>query len=146
MGLDKNKIKKGKLGFFFVSLFMIMGIIFMLNIFDLFVESVEIDAVVSHTYETESHHVGKTHTNGGPKMNIEWIDLNGEVQTEGSLYNRDYLEEGDTFPILVDAETQSRRVLTKGGSIVCFILGILFFLGGFGIMRCAYWKEECEDY
>ena len=27
-------------------------------------------------------------------MNIEWIDLNGEVQTEGSLYNRDYLEEG----------------------------------------------------
>lgn len=59
MKLDKYKIKQSKLGFFFVCMFLLMGVIFMLRIFDLFTETVEIEAVVSHTFETESQHVGK---------------------------------------------------------------------------------------
>lgn len=141
MKLDKEMIKKKKLGFFFLCLFLLVGIIFMLKIFDCLTKTTEIEAVVCHVYETDSHRVGKIYTHGGPRMVIEWVDLNGETHMDGSLYNEDYLEEGDIYPILVDAETQSKRVLNKGGSIVCFILGVFFTVGSLLIMRCCYVRE-----
>lgn len=42
-------------------------------IFNLFTETVEIDAVVTHTCETQ-HNV-HTHNPDGAKMDIEWVDL-----------------------------------------------------------------------
>lgn len=75
-------------------------------------------------------------------MNLEWVDLNGEVQKEGSLANRAGLKVGDTCTILVDAKTQSRRVLSKSGSVFAFVLGIIICMISLKFTAFFYGKEK----
>lgn len=124
MGYDKTKTHKLKIGLIIAVLVFIIGIIFMTKITDLFVGTDEIEAAVVETYETQSSI--HTHNPGGWKMNIEWLDLEGTVHTEGNLANKDGLDVGDTCIISVDAKTHSRRVPSKVGSILMFVIGVCF--------------------
>lgn len=116
MKLDKNKIKENKFLFIITCFMLLIGIVLASYIFDFTKETVEIEAKVIHTW----HSNGKSR---GPKMNVEWFDLNGDRQVEGSLANRGYLEEGDTYLIRVDAETQSEMTLSKSRSLIMFAIG-----------------------
>ncbi len=139
MKLDKYKIKKHMVLFFVLSFLFLTGIILSLKIFDCFIKTDEIDAVVTHTFET--HHNVHTHNPGGAKMNIEWVDLNGEEQTDGSISNREALSEGDTYTILVDAKTHSRRVTGKVGSIVLFVIGVICSCISIKLIKIAYGRD-----
>lgn len=136
MKLDKYKIKKSKIGFLGICFFFAVGLLFVAKIFDFFTETVEIDAVVIHTYETR--HNQTTHNPGGSEMNIEWTDLNGEIQKEGNISNKDNLSEGDSYTISVDAETQSRRVPSKTGSVILFVIGIVSCMVSLKMMQLFY--------
>ncbi len=133
MKLDKYKISKHKLLFFFLCFGLLISVSFMTKIFDLWTESVEIQAEVVKTFRSG----GKAGT-GGPKMNIEWVDLNGEVQKDGSLHNGYRLDVGDTYTIRVDAKTQSRRVLTPVGSIILSGMGLVSVIVLLWIMKAIY--------
>ena len=111
------------MGFIGLCIWFFIGLAFMLKITDLFTESVEIEAIVTNTYESD-HNV-HTHNPGGPKVNIEWVDLEGEIQSEGNILNDAGLTEGDTYIISVDAKTQSRRVSSKPAAMIQFVLGII---------------------
>lgn len=139
MKLDKDKIRKGKFGFFILCLFFLLGIVFITKIVDAVTKTEEIEAVVVKEYKTNAS--VHTHTSGGWRMNIEWEDLNGTVQTEGNIVNKDRLEVGDTYTILVDAKTQSRRVLSKAGSIMMFGIGVCFCLGSFALTKILYGRK-----
>ena len=133
MRLDKYEIKKNKFGFTFICFGLIVSLLFMLNIQDLFTESVEIEAIVTKVYKDHRGH-GKPK----PKMNIEWEDLNGDIQTEGSMYNKYRLNVGDTYPILVDTETHSEMVTSSTGSIIMFILGLIGLIFNLFAMNILY--------
>ena len=137
MRLDKNEIKKNKFGFTFLCFGLIVSLFFMLNIKDLFKESVEIEAIVTKTYEDH-----RGHGSPRPKMNIEWEDLNGDIQTEGSMHNEYRLSVGDTYPILVDTETHSEMVTSSTGSIVMFILGLLGLIFNLFAMNILYGYDK----
>lgn len=139
MKLDRGKISRDKLGFFFICLGLLCGVLFMTKIFDLNIETTEVQAVVTNTFKGSGRNSSRR-----PKMNVEWVDLNGEVQTEGSLWNRFGLEEGDYYTIIVDAETQSRMVLTPAGSITMFVLGLLCNIICIVIMRVFYCCSKGE--
>jgi len=134
--LDKYKIKSEKMGFLGLCFLLLIGLAFMLKITDLFAETVEIEAVVTDTYE--AHHNVHTHNPGGPKKDIEWVDLNGEIQTEGNISNREGLSEGDTYTISVDAETQSRRVSSRLGSVIQFVIGIICCVCSLKLMKLFF--------
>ncbi len=140
MKLDKYKVKKHIVLFFVLSFLFLTGIICSLKIFDCFIETDEIEAVVTHTFET-NHNV-HTHNPGGDKMNIEWVDLDGEVQTEGSILNREALSEGDTYTILVDAKTHSRRVTGKVGSVVLFVVGVICCGASIKLINIAFGRDD----
>lgn len=140
MRLDRGKISRDKLGFFFICLGLLCSLLFMTKIYDLNIETTEVQAVVTNTFKGS----GKNSSHG-PKMNVEWVDLNGEVQTEGSLRNSFGLEEGDYHTILVDAETQSRIVLTPAGSITMFVLGLLCNIICIVIIRVFYCYSKGEE-
>ena len=139
MRLDKYRIQKGKIGFCILCIFFLMGIGCITKIADLFTKTEEIEAMVVNAYETSSS--VHTHNPGGWKMNIEWVDLNGNVQTEGNLRNKSGLEAGDTYTILVDAKTQSRRVLSKAGSIFMFVMGICVCGGSIILTKFCFGRE-----
>ena len=137
MKLDKYKISNGKFGFFALCFFFIVCILIMTKISDLFVDSVEIEAVVTNTY---LDYRGKG--NPRPKMNIEWEDLQGDIQTEGSMYNEYNLEVGDTYIILVDEETHSKMTNSVSGSIVLFVIGLIGFIFDLIFMKFLYGYER----
>lgn len=140
MRLNKDKIKKNKLGFFFICFGLFASLMFMTKIFDLWTESVEIQAEVVKTFRV----FGK-HTRFFRNVNIEWTDLNGEIQKEGSLHDRYRLEVGDTYTIRVDAETQSRTVLTAAGSIIFFVVGLISGIGLLWIMKVFFGIPKPEN-
>lgn len=74
-------------------------------------------------------------------MNIEWTDLEGNVQTEQNITGSSELEVGDAYSIQVDARTHSRRVPSKTGSIVLFSLGILFCVGSLLMMKVLHQRR-----
>lgn len=137
MKLDKYKISNGKFGFFALCFFFIVCILIMTKISDLFVDSVEIEAVVTNTY---LDYRGKG--NPRPKMNIEWTDLEGDIQTEGNMYNEYNLEEGDTCIILVDKETHSKITNSATGSIILFFIGLIGLIIDLIFMKFLYGFER----
>ena len=137
MRLDRNEIKKNKFGFTFICFGLIISIMIMLNINNLFTESEEIEAIVTKVYKDHRGH-GKPR----PKMNIEWVDLNGDIQTEGSMYNKYRLSVGDTYIILVDKETHSEMTTSPTGSIVMFIIGLLGLIFNLFAMNILYGYDK----
>lgn len=140
MKLEKYKIQEGKIGFIILCIVFFIGLILITEITDLTTETVEIEAVVTHTWERGYYVI--TRKPRKPKMNIEWVDLNGEVQTEGSLANRKHLNVGDTCTISVDAKTQSRRVLPKAGCIFVSVLGVLSCIVSLKFLKLFYGREK----
>lgn len=140
MKLEKYKIQEGKLGFICLCLLFFIGLILITKLTDLTTETVEIEAVVTNTWERR--HSGFVREPIRPKMNIEWVDLNGEVQTEGGLANRRRLNTGDSFTISVDAKTQSRRVLSKAGCAFLFALGSFCCIVSLKLLKLFYGKEK----
>ena len=120
MKLDKNLIKKHKIGFLILCFGICIGIGFMSRIFDITVETTEIEALVTNTFKSQGKYSDET-----PLMNIRWTDLNGEVQSDGSIVNDGHFKIGDYCTIFVDAETHSRRILTTAGSITMLIMGMV---------------------
>lgn len=144
MKLDKYKIRQGKFVFIVLCFMFLAGIVLMSRITDLAVKTVEKDATVVKTYVLSSSG-GRSHwhkSSGGPHMNIEWTDAGGEIQADESIFNKDGLKVGDTFTILVDAKTQSRRIYPTAGNIFCFVLGILFSVGSFMLIKLLYTRER----
>lgn len=120
MKINTDKVKKHKLGFFFLWLGVLCGIILMTNIKDIVTDTTEVTAVVTKTFNGS----GKAGS-AGPKMNIEWQDEDGDIHTDGSLSNTEGYEVGDLVTIEVDKETRSRRVISGNGSVVLFVLGLV---------------------
>ncbi len=133
MKLNKYKIQQHKISFVFFCAAFLVGLFFMTQLTDVLTRTVEIQAVVVKTYEVPHigriGHRGVVGHSGGPHMNIEWIDAEGEVQTEGSIFNEDGMAVGDTFTISVDARTRSRRIVSREGSL---------FISGLGLAICAF--------
>ncbi len=140
MKLDKYKILKHKLAFFFLCFGLLISLLFITKISDLWTESVEIQAEVVKTFRSSG-----APGSGGPKMNIEWVDLDGEVQKEGSLYNGYRLEVGDTYTIRVDTKTQSRRVLEPAGSIVLSGIGLMGAILFLCLMKVNFGKSKISN-
>lgn len=115
-------------------------LLFMSKISDLFVDSVEIEAVVTKTYRS-SGRAGS----GGAKMNIEWVDLNGDTQTQGTMQNGYGLEVGDIYTILVDAKTHSRMVTSPTGSVCMFLGGLLGCIFDLLAMKVLYGCAKYVD-
>lgn len=142
MKLDRNKIQKNKFGLMMLCIIFCVGLLFITKITDLITEIVEMEAVVTHTYDGQYSAHSHLYTPTGSKMNIKWIDLNGEVHTEGNLANKEHLKVGDTCTISVDAKTQSRRVLSKSGCACMLTLGISFCVVSLKLLKLFYGREK----
>lgn len=121
-----EKIKRHKVLFIILCIIFLFGIGSMTKIFDLLIEAEEIEAVV-----TKSWYGHNTNHHNGWKMNIEWVDLDGNTHIEGSLSNPDMLDVGDECTILVDEETHSKRLLSLKGNIMMFVMGVCLCGGSF---------------
>ncbi len=108
----------------------------MSKIMELQIETEEIKAVVVKSWY--SHNA--KHRDGW-KMNIEWVDLDGNMHSYGSLSNPDQLDVGDSYTMLVDAETHSRRILSKEGNIAMVVMGVCLCSGSFILIIKCYGKE-----
>jgi len=142
MKLDKYEIRQNKFLFVVLCFVFLMGVICVSKITDLTVKTVEKEATVVKTYILKSRRGGFVYHSGGPHMNIEWIDASGEVQTEGSLFNKNGLVVGDTFTIQVDAKTQSRRIYGRTANIFMFGLGVLFCVSSYKLLKLIYGKKD----
>lgn len=140
MKLSKYKIKKRKCWFIILCILFLAGIGCITKIADCVTETQEIEARVIHTYEGHNSRYSRK----APKMNIEWLDRNGNYHTEGNLANENHLVVGDTYTILVDAKTQSRRVLSKSGSIFMVISGIFLCVVCLWMVKIFYSKDANE--
>ncbi len=141
MKLDKYKIRQNKFLFVLLCFLFLTGVIFVGQITNLTVKTVEKEATVVKTYILKSRRGGFAFHIGGPHMNIEWIDASGEVQTEGELINKNGLVVGDTFTIQVDAKTQSRRISGRIANIFMFGLGVLFCVASYKLTKLIYGKD-----
>ncbi len=128
--------KKDKFVFFCLVLVFVVGLLFAAQIVDFAVKTDTVNATVTKTYE-----VRKKHDKRAPRVNIEWMDLEGNLQTEQNITGSSELEVGDAYPIQVDARTHSRRILSKAGNLVMFALGIVFCIGSLLGMRCWYRRK-----
>lgn len=141
MKLSKHKMKERKFCFILLGVIFLVGIALLTKISDIVTETREMEARVIRTYES---HSGR-YSHGGPKMSIEWLGRNGEHHTEGNLANMNHLVVGDTYTILVDAKTQSRRVLSKSGSIFMFITGIFLCVVCLWLLKIFYSKDVNDE-
>lgn len=133
--LNKKELRYNKAAFVFAWVMILIGLVLASYILDFTKETVEIETTVTHTWYSKS----------GRKMNVEWYDLNGERQVEGSLANGAGYEAGDTYILLVDAETQSRMTPSKGVSILLFVIGMVFALPGVGVIKTYFYIEKDEE-
>lgn len=138
MKLSKYKIKKNKFWFIILCVVFFAGIGCITKITDLMIETSEIEAKVVHTYV--SHNV-KHASHGKPKMNIEWVDRSGNQHVEGNLLNKNHLVVGDTYTILVDAKTHSRRILSKSGNIIMICSGIFLCIVCLGLVKAFFMDD-----
>ena len=93
---------------------------------DLQTETDELEVVVVKSWY--SYHA--KHRDGW-EMNIEWEDLDGKTHNCGSLSYPEQLDVGDSYTILVDAATHSRRNLPGEGNITMVIMGVCLCSGSF---------------
>lgn len=102
---------------------------------DLQIETDEIEAVVVKSWY--SHNSKQK----GWKMNIEWVDLDGNMHSDGSLSNPDQLDVGDSYTMLVDAETHSRQIISTEGNIVIVVMGVCLCSGSFILIIKFYGRK-----
>ncbi len=119
------KPKKNRSAKIFAIFLIVLGSMMCYKIADVFMEKEEIYATVTDTYHTHSR---KGRDFGA--CNVEWVDLEGQVQTENRLENKEGAEVGDAFLILVDARTHSKRVLPNANNVAMFVLGLFFLVPG----------------
>ncbi len=123
MFFDREKIKKERFLFWFSVWGVSIGLVLWGSLLNMFRQSTTVTAEVVDEYESGSS-VNK-HPYGS-KIDIEWMDEDGDIHSEGNLSNPKGLTVGDTLQIQVDAATQSERILDGPGKLFLFIAGAVF--------------------
>lgn len=123
MFFDREKIKKERFLFWFSVWGVSIGLVLWGSLLNMFCQSTTVTAEVVDEYVSGSS-VNK-HPYGS-KIDIEWMDEDGDIHSEGNLSNPKGLTVGDTLQIQVDAATQSERILDGPGKLFLFIAGAVF--------------------
>lgn len=141
MFFDRKKIKKERFLFCFSIWGVFMGLVLWGVLLNMFRQSTTVTAEVVDEYESGS---SVNHHPYGSKIDIEWMDDDGDIHTEGNLSNPKGLTVGDTLQIKVDANTQSERILGGAGKFVLFLGGAMFVIP-YGWLLLTFRKTEKEE-
>ena len=142
MFFDREKIKKERFLFWFSVWGVSMGLVLWGVLLNMFRQSTTVTAEVVDEYVSGSSVNNHPY---GSKINIEWMDEDGDIHSEGNLSNPKGLTVGDTLQIQVDAATQSERILDGPGKLFLFIAGAVFVgLYSYPLLSFRKRKKEVE--
>lgn len=143
MFFDREKIKKERFLFWFSVCGVSMGLVLWGVLLNMFRQSTTVTAEVVDEYVSGSSVNNHPY---GSKINIEWMDEDGDIHSEGNLSNPKGLTVGDTLQIQVDAATQSERILDGPGKLFLFIAGAVFVgLYSYPLLSFRKGKKALQD-
>lgn len=114
---------------FWIVFLFLCGFACIVNGLNAWEEKELIYGTVEHTYIAD----GKN-SPASPMCRVSWVDKDGDRHINGMPDDANY-EEGDLYPIWVDAESHSREILSVKEGIAGLIIGGVTFIGGIVIIK-----------